>query len=134
IFLSCGCFLLKAQPDRWQQHIKYTINVAMNVSNNRFTGTGKIDYWNNSPDTLNRLFFHLYWNAFQPNSMMDVRSRQLGKVLLGNDRNGNPVYDWDVRIKDRISKLQPGEIGYDSVKYIRINGTDQKLIYHETIL
>jgi hypothetical protein len=134
VFLLSIFFSTNAQPDRWQQRIKYAINVDMNVTTNRFTGTEKIDYWNNSPDTLHRLFFHLYWNAFQPNSMMDVRSRELGQILLGNDRNGNPVYDWDRRVRDRISKLQPDEIGYDSVQYIKINNKTQKLIYHETIL
>lgn len=133
-FLLLRFFSVSAQPERWQQRIKYVINVDMNITTNRFTGTEKIDYWNNSPDTLNRLFFHLYWNAFQPNSMMDVRSRELGQLLLGTDRNGNPVYDWDQRVRDRISKLQPGEIGYDSVQYIKINNKQQKLIYHETIL
>ncbi|MGN6617885.1 MAG: M1 family metallopeptidase, partial [Ilyomonas sp.] len=125
---------VNAQPDRWQQKIKYSIDVKMNVETNRFTGTEKIDYWNNSLDTLNRIFFHLYWNAFQPNSMMDARSRELGKILLGYDRNGNAVYDWDSRVTDRISKLTPDEIGYDSVKYVKINNAEQKLIYHETIL
>jgi hypothetical protein len=134
------CFLLssvnsiQAQPDRWQQKIKYTIDVDLNVVSNQMKGTEKIDYWNNSPDTLNRLFFHLYWNAFQPNSMMDVRSRELGKAMLGTSRKGEPIYDWDERIRDRISKLQPNEIGYDTVQYISINGKNQKLIYHETIL
>ena len=125
---------LHAQPDRWQQRIKYMIDVNMNVTTNRFTGSEKIDYTNNSPDTLNRIFFHLYWNAFQPGSMMDVRSRELGKTLLGTNKKGEPVYDWDERVKDRISKLQPNEIGFDSVKYIKINNVSQKLIYHETIL
>lgn len=124
----------KAQPDRWQQRIKYAIDVNINVATNRFTGTEKIEYTNNSPDTLNRIFFHLYWNAFQPGSMMDVRSRELGKTLLGTNKKGENVYDWDSRVTDRISKLQPNEIGYDSVVYIKINGTAQKLIYHETIL
>jgi len=133
-FLPLIITATKAQPDRWQQHIKYVINVDMNVTTNQFKGTEKIDYWNNSPDTLKRLYFHLYWNAFQPNSMMDIRSRELGKLLLGTDKNGNPVYDWDERVKDRISKLQPNEIGYDSVQYIKINNANQKLIYHETIL
>jgi hypothetical protein len=106
----------------------------MNVNTNQFTGIEKIDYWNNSPDTLNRIFFHTYWNAFQPGSMMDVRSRELGKILLGYDKDGNTVYDWDEKIKDRILHLQPNEIGYDSVDYVKINGSNQKLIYHETIL
>ncbi len=90
--LSCFVFALIsyeasfAQADRWQQRIKYDIDVNMNVQTNRFTGTEKIEYWNNSPDTLNRLFFHLYWNAFQPNSMMDQRSIELGKIVLGTDK------------------------------------------------
>ncbi len=134
VVLLFSTFTISAQPDRWQQRIAYNINVNMNVETNRFTGIEKIDYWNNSPDTLNRVFFHLYWNAFQPNSMMDVRSRELGKIELGTDRQGNSVYDWDERVKDRIQHLQPNEIGYDSTSYVKLNDVAQKLIYHETIL
>ena len=135
ILLSCCfCQFIYAQPDRWQQHIKYAINVKMDVVNNQFAGTEQIDYWNNSPDTLNRVFFHLYWNAFQPNSSMDVRSREAGKTELGTDRNGNPQLDWDGRVKDRISKLNDNEIGYQNVTSIKIGGVEQELIVHETIL
>ena len=78
-----------AQPDRWQQRVKYTMNVDVNVQTNRFTGKQKLEYWNNSPDTLSRVFYHLYWNAFQPNSMMDNRSRRQGTMVLRQGRNGN---------------------------------------------
>ena len=134
LILFCSSLIVSAQPDRWQQKIAYNINVDMNVVTNQFKGVEKIDYWNNSPDTLDRVFFHLYWNAFQPNSMMDVRSRELGKTILGTDRNGNDFHDWDDRVKDRIQHLQPNEIGYDSAVYVKLNGINQKLIYHETIL
>lgn len=134
LFLSIT-FSLNAQNDCYfQQRIKYVIDVELDVHTNRYTGKEKIEYWNNSPDTLHRVFFHLYNNAFQPNSMMDVRSRELGKIVIGNDKNGNPVYDWDERVKDRISKLRPDEIGYDSTEYVKMNGVSQKLIYHETLL
>ncbi|MFP5040994.1 M1 family metallopeptidase [Parasediminibacterium sp. JCM 36343] len=135
-FLLCSVFYLVSigQPDRWQQYIKYGINVQLDVTTNRFSGTEQIDYWNNSPDTLNRIFFHLYWNAFQPNSSMDVRSRELGKTSFGTDRQGNPILDWDSRVKDRISKLTDDQIGYQHVQSIKINGVEQKLIGHETIL
>ena len=133
-----GCLLLSngiiAQPDRWQQKIKYTINVNMNVATNQFSGTEKIDYFNQSPDTLTKVFMHLYWNAFQPNSSMDVRSRELGKTKLADPRRNNDGLDWDARVKDRISKLKPDEIGYQNVKSVLINGVAQKLIEHETIL
>jgi len=100
----------------------------MDVTTNRFTGTQKLTYTNNSPDKLNKLFYHLYFNAFQPNSSMDVRSRELGKVLMNN----RP--DWDSRVKDRISKLNDDEIGYQKIKSIKINGVAQPFEYHETIL
>jgi len=122
-----------AQPDRWQQHIKYNINVDMNVITNRFTGSEKIEYINNSPDTLNHIFFHAYWNAFQPNSSMDVRSRELGKTVMTN-RRGDQVPDWDARVKDRISKLSDAEIGYQKIKSVTINGKEQKLREYETIV
>jgi hypothetical protein len=129
-------FLLpaSAQPDRWQQRIRYTINADMNVVTNRFTGTEKLEYTNNSPDTLSRIFFHLYWNAFQPNSSMDVRSRELGKTRIADPRGESDGLDWDARVKDRISKLTPEEIGYQRVTSLRINGVVQTLKEHETIL
>lgn len=137
ILLAAGLLaasVVYAQPDRWQQRVKYAINVNMDVASNRFTGEEKVDYWNNSPDTLYRIFIHLYWNAFQPNSMMDVRSRTLGKILLGYDKNNKEVLDWDGRVKDRISKLTPEEIGYQQVQYVKVGGQAQQLTEHETIL
>jgi hypothetical protein len=87
----------------------------------------------------------MYWNAFQPNSSMDIRSRELGKNLL-NFRRGaitasnatmlgqEASQDWDRRVRDRIQKLTPTEIGYQRISQILINGKVQKLIEHETIL
>ncbi len=122
-----------AQADRWQQHINYTIKAALNINTNLVKGTEDIVYDNNSTDTLRKVYFHMYWNAFQPNSSMDVRSRELGKNTFAN-RRGEQVQDWDARVKDRIQKLAPNEIGYQKVSQIIIAGKAQKLIEHETIL
>ncbi len=118
----------------WQQKVEYRMEVKLDINTNRLTGTQHLTYWNNSPDSLHRVFFHLYWNAFQPGSMMDVRSRELGKIVLGVTRKGDTVRDWDRRVRDRIAHLKPDEIGYDSVLALKMNGRSQKLIYHETIL
>jgi hypothetical protein len=117
-----------AQSDRWQQRVNYAMEVNMNVQTNRFTGTQKLEYTNNSPDTLKRVYYHLYWNAFQPNSMMDARSRELGKTII------NKKPDWDARVKDRIQKLTPQEIGYQKVISLKMNGIAQKFKTEETIL
>ncbi|RYF89613.1 MAG: M1 family peptidase [Chitinophagaceae bacterium] len=117
-----------AQPNRWQQRVKYVMNIDMDVKTNKFTGKQQLEYSNNSPDKLNKLFYHLYFNAFQPGSSMDVRSQELGKIMV----NGRP--DWDGRVKDRISKLTEEEIGYQKIKSIKMNGVSQPFKYHETIL
>lgn len=120
--------LVKAQPDRWQQKVKYVMDIDMNVATNQFTGKQKLEYWNNSPDTLKRVFYHLYFNAFQPGSMMDTRSRRQGTIQVGRGA------DWDGRVKDRIQKLQPDEIGYQKILSLKMNGRAQKYEVLETIL
>src|SRR5436305_1702497 len=108
ILLFCFSLSVSGQS-RWQQRVKYSMDIQMDVSSNKFTGKQKLQYFNNSPDILTRVFYHLYWNAFQPNSSMDVRSQELGKNIIF----GRP--DWDPRVKDRISKLKPDEIGYQKI-------------------
>lgn len=117
-----------AQSGYWQQKVQYMMDVTLDVSSNKLSGTQKITYFNNSPDKLNKVFFHLYWNAFRPNSMMDTRSRELGgKMVMGRP-------DWDPRVRDRILNLKPDEIGYQNILSLKMNGVPQKFIYHETIL
>ncbi len=110
------------------------MNIDMNVQANQYTGKQTIDYWNNSPDTLHRVFFHLYWNAFQPNSMMDMRSRRQGTIILRQDRDGNDVRDWDARVEDNIQHLTPDQVGYQKIASLKMNGRTQKIKEHETIL
>ncbi len=124
---------VSAQADRWQQHIDYKINAALNVQTNIIKGTENIVYTNNSPDTLRKIYFHMYWNAFQPNSVMDLRSRELGKTTF-TSRRGTQMQDWDPRVRDRIQQLKPEEIGYQRISQITIAGKAQQLIDHETIL
>jgi hypothetical protein len=122
-----------AQPERWQQQINYKIDASLDVQKNTVKGTEEILYTNNSTDTLRKVYFHMYWNAFQPNSNMDVRSRELGKTILGN-RRGEDIKDWDMRVRDRIQNLKPEEYGIQKVNTITINGKAQQLVEHETIL
>ncbi|MFN3802486.1 MAG: M1 family peptidase, partial [Belliella pelovolcani] len=109
-----------AQKDRFQQKVKYEMDVIMDVVKNQYTGTQKLHYTNNSSDTLTRAFYHLYYNAFQPNSMMDVRSRTIA--------------DPDRRVRDRIQNLKPEEFGILEVKKLTMNGKPVKFEHEETIL
>ncbi len=123
LFALCGALLatqLHAQTNGWQQRTMYEMEVDMNVNTNRYTGTQVLTYTNNSPDTLTHLFYHLYYNAFQPNSMMDVRSRTIS--------------DPDGRVRDRISKLSEEEIGFLRVKSLKMGGKTIAFEENETIL
>ncbi len=100
----------------WQQHVDYTMDIDVDVKKYQYKGKQSLVYTNNSPDVLNKVFYHLYFNAFQPNSQMDVRSRN--------------IQDPDRRVGDRISKLSSSEIGYIKVKSLKQNGIDVK---HETV-
>jgi hypothetical protein len=132
IFITTLTFLFGlssiAQPNRWQQAVKYNMTVDVDTLANKFTGKQKLEYTNNSDDALDRVFYHLYWNAFQPNSSMDVRSRDLGLKTI------NGRQDWDPRVKDRIQNLNKDEIGYQKIVSLTMNGIPQTFIYHETIL
>ena len=134
VFFILLSFFSGAQPVTpvnscyWQQRVKYNMAIDIDVLTNRFTGKQKLEYTNNSPDQLKKVFYHLYFNAFQPGSNMDARSRELGKILI----NGRP--DWDGRVRDRIASLNENEIGYQKIISLKMNGVAQPFKYHETIL
>ena len=111
---------LAAQPDRWQQRAEYAMEIDMNVKKNQYEGKQTIKYYNNSPDTLHKVFYHLYFNAVQPGSRMDVRNLTLP--------------DADRRVGDRISKLKDDEIGYIKPKALLRDGTPQAYAVEGTVM
>src|SRR5215213_3949683 len=125
---------LFSQQGYWQQKIKYVMDVNLDVNTNIIKGKQTVTYTNNSPDTLHRIFIHLFWNAFQPNSMMDVNSRGSESILIGRTRNGSPANDFDRRFHKRIIDLKPEEQGYCNMVKFMYNGKQQKTKVHETIL
>jgi hypothetical protein len=128
LFSACCMFSLfnaSGQKGYWQQQVKYQMDINVDAARYQFKGKQVLQYTNNSHDTLKQLFYHLYWNAFQPNSMMDTRSRELGKGKKA---------DWDSRVRDRILYLKEDEIGYQRVLSLKLNGVAQKFKEQETIL
>ena len=104
----------------WQQEVSYKMDIEFDVKKHKYKGEQSIVYTNNSPDTIDRVFFHLYFNAFQPNSMMDVRSRTIS--------------DPDGRVGDRIYALSEDEIGYQNVSKFRQDGVACNYNIEGTIL
>lgn len=80
----------------------------MDVSDFNYTGTQELVYTNNSPEILDRVYYHLFFNAFQPDSEMDTRSRT--------------IKDPDRRVKSRIKSLSKEEQGHLHVMNMKQDG------------
>lgn len=64
IFGSLG-MTAKAQQPYWQQQVNYYISVTLNDQENTLDGSEKIEYYNNSEDTLRFLWVHVWPNAYK---------------------------------------------------------------------
>jgi hypothetical protein len=104
----------------WQQAVNYKMDVDIDVRTFQYSGKQELLYTNNSPDTLKKVFYHLYFNAFQPESEMAVR------VKTGKDKNRRFSVD--------IDSLNPDEIGYLKVSNLKQEGVVLNYELSETIL
>ncbi len=104
----------------WQQEAHYKMNIDFNVEKHQFDGEQILTYINHSPDTLKQVFYHLYFNAFRPGSMMDIRSRT--------------ILDPDKRVGNRISKLTNDEMGIQRILTLKQNEQEIDFEINETIL
>ncbi|MGS2762526.1 M1 family metallopeptidase [Sinomicrobium sp. M5D2P9] len=104
----------------WQQHVDYKMDVDMDVKNFRYTGKQELVYTNNSPDVLDKVFYHLYFNAFQPGSEMDVRLKTISdpdkRMVINKGTKEEPEYE------SRIGMLKPEETGYLKVQSLTQDG------------
>ncbi len=96
------------------------MDVKLDVTTHKLQGSQKLTYYNNSRDTLSKIYYHLYFNAFQPGSMMDMRSRTIA--------------DPDARVGNRIAELKDDEIGYQHIQSLKQDGRDVAFHTMGTIL
>ena len=104
----------------WQQKVDYIMEVTMDSETARYNGTQKLIYTNNSPETHHKVFYHLYYNAFQPGSEMAIRLKNAA------DKNR--------RFKVDIDSLTIEQLGFLRVKNLTQNGTLVQTEEAETIL
>lgn len=100
--LLCATLSAQEHSGYWQQHVDYTMEVFMDVDTYQYQGNQKLVYTNYSPDTLYRVFYHMYYNAFQPGSEMDMRLQSVRDPDNRMVENG----------QSRIAALEPDEIGF----------------------
>ena len=114
------CYLSGFSQNYWQQAVDYKMNVEMNVEDYTYTGEQQLTYTNNSPETLHKVFYHLYFNAFQPGSEMAAR------VNNGKDKN--------TRFNVNIDSINYNQQGYLKVYDLRQDGKSIQSVLSGTIL
>ncbi|MDG2492152.1 MAG: M1 family metallopeptidase [Flavobacteriaceae bacterium] len=113
-------FSLNLSAQYWQQKVDYTMNVELDAETSDYSGSQKLIYTNNSPESLSKVFYHLYFNAFQPGSDMAIRLKN------GGDRNG--------RFKIDLDSLNVFQSGYLKVSSLKQNGKPVQIKESGTIL
>lgn len=95
-------------PDEgyWQQDVHYRIQARLDDEKDQMDANLTLDYWNNSPDTLRHVFFHLYQNAYEQGSYM--YNMDDGEPIGPPDpqaRRGTDIKDLTVDGKPAITEL-----------------------------
>jgi hypothetical protein len=57
-----------AQTPYWQQYVRYNIEAKLNPEDKSISAFERLVYKNNSPDTLNFIWFHIWPNAYRHDS------------------------------------------------------------------
>ncbi|MGJ1322628.1 M1 family metallopeptidase [Sphingobacterium faecium] len=134
--LILGLFLIQTTTAQrkgyWQQAVDYKMNIDVNEKTYQYDGNMQLKYSNNSGQSLKKVYFHLYFNAFQPGSMMDNRLSNIAdpdkRMATNIGTKEKPKY------QSRIATLTPKQIGYQKIKSLTINGNNTSYKVDGTIL
>jgi hypothetical protein len=67
------CLLAISRVDAWQQRVAYGIKARLDTKQHFLFGEEGLWYWNNSPDTLEFVWIHLYPNAYRDRNTVFAR-------------------------------------------------------------
>lgn len=116
----------------WQQEVDYKMDIDVADNAYQYQGKMSVGYTNNSNQSLPKVYFHLYFNAFQPGSMMDYRLANIAdpdpRMTKNIGSKENPKY------QSRIAPLTPEQIGYQKIQSLKVNGVDATFKVDGTLL
>ena len=112
---------VKAQQQYWQQKVDYYIQVSLNDKERSLDAFEKINYTNNSPDTLQFIWFHLWPNAYKNDKT--AFSNQLlenGRTdfYFSNNEQRGYINRLDFRTREIVLRTEPHPKHIDIIKVV----------------
>jgi hypothetical protein len=122
LFLFLGqVFTANCQKPYFQQQVNYKIDVTLNDQNNTLDAFEKLEYTNNSPDTLFFIWFHLWPNAFKDDktafSDQTLQNGNTNFYFSDNDKRGY-INRLDFKVNGTTAKLEDHPHYIDVTKLI----------------
>lgn len=105
----------------WQQQVNYSIDVSLNDVENTLDGHVKLEYFNNSNDTLRFIWFHLWPNAYKNDktafSDQLLENGRTDFYFSNNDKRGY-INRIDFKVNGITSKTEDHPVHQDIIKLI----------------
>lgn len=133
VILKCVLLLLPvmnlktpvhAQESYWQQEVNYTIDVSLNTARHSLHGAETVTYTNNSPDTLQFIWFHVWPNAYKNNSTAWYRQLMQSKdrsEKLRRFRDRGYIDSLQFTVNGQPAVAEPDKDNPDMVKLLLNN-------------
>lgn len=122
ISLSTFLSVVYSQPATyWQQQVNFKIDVSLNDKENTLDAFEKVQYTNNSPDTLNYIWFHLWPNAYKNDrtalseQLLELRRTDF---YFSNREDRGYINRLDFRIHEQSLKTEDHPNYIDVIKVI----------------
>jgi hypothetical protein len=105
----------------WQQQVNYKIDVALNDADNTLDGFVKMDYYNNSPDTLYYIWIHVWPNAFKNDKTaftdQDLENGNTDFYFSNADKRGY-INRLNFKVNGEVAKTQDHPQHQDIIKLL----------------
>jgi hypothetical protein len=105
----------------WQQQVNYTIEVQLNDKQHSLDAFEQIEYTNNSPDTLNFIWFHLWPNAYKNDkTAFSEQMLRLGRTefYFAADSNRGYINQLTFKVAGKSAKLEAHPLYIDIAKLL----------------
>ena len=121
IFFTILASNIFCQNKYWQQQVNYTIEVSLNDQSNTLDGYIKMNYFNNSPDTLHFIWLHIWPNAYKNDrTAFSDQLLENGRTdfYFSSENTKGYINRLDIKVNGVTAQIQDHPIHQDIVKLI----------------